>query len=375
MVSSAYAIELLKRALEIYTPSRSEAQLANLIKEKCLDDLGFEKVNIDSVGNVIATKGNGTPRILLCGHMDTVPGQIPVRIDSGFLFGRGASDAKAPLISMLLACSEFKQRGTIIFAGVVDEEGNATGIKELVKNNLSIDYAIFGEPSGIDRITISYKGRIALKLTCDVLDSAHASAPWLSKNSIEEVFEVWKLLSAEISAKYDKTDNKSKSVSLSLTEISGGSSHNVTPQKCKVTIDIRVPNGVKCLEILNHLDTSIRNISEMRKVKITYRIEDMTEAFEADHSSPLVRALSLSILDVCKVRSVLLRKTGTGDMNVLGNSLNIPVVTYGPGEPHVSHSKDEKVEIQSYLTSIEIYNRALFHTSRLHHNKTGKRTR
>lgn len=375
MVSSAYAIELLKRALEIYTPSRSEAQLANLIKEKCLDDLGFEKVNIDSVGNVIATKGNGTPRILLCGHMDTVPGQIPVRIDSGFLFGRGASDAKAPLISMLLACSEFKQRGTIIFAGVVDEEGNATGIKELVKNNLSIDYAIFGEPSGINRITISYKGRIALKLTCDVLDSAHASAPWLSKNSIEEVFEVWKLLGAEISAKYDKTDNKSNSVSLSLTEISGGSSHNVTPQKCKVTIDIRVPNGVKCLEILNHLDTSIRNISEMRKVKITYRIEDITEAFEADHSSPLVRALSLSILDVCKVRSVLLRKTGTGDMNVLGNSLNIPVVTYGPGEPHVSHSKDEKVEIQSYLTSIEIYNRALFHTSRLHHNKTGKRTR
>lgn len=374
MVSSAYAIELLKRALEIYTPSRSEAQLANLIKEKCLDDLGFEKVNIDSVGNVIATKGNGTPRILLCGHMDTVPGQIPVRIDSGFLFGRGASDAKAPLISMLLACSEFKQRGTIIFAGVVDEEGNATGIKELVKNNLSIDYAIFGEPSGINRITISYKGRIALKLTCDVLDSAHASAPWLSKNSIEEVFEVWKLLSAEISAKYDKTDNKSKSLSLSLTEISGGSSHNVTPQKCKVTIDIRVPNGVKCLEILNHLDTSIRNISEMRKVKITYRIEDITEAFEADHSSPLVRALSLSILDVCKVRSVLLRKTGTGDMNVLGNSLNIPVVTYGPGEPHVSHSKDERVEIQSYLTSIEIYNRALFHTSRLHHNKTGKRT-
>ena len=374
MVSSAYAIELLKRALEIYTPSRSEAQLANLIKEKCLDDLGFEKVNIDSVGNVIATKGNGTPRILLCGHMDTVPGQIPVRIDSGFLFGRGASDAKAPLISMLLACSEFKQRGTIIFAGVVDEEGNATGIKELVKNNLSIDYAIFGEPSGINRITISYKGRIALKLTCDVLDSAHASAPWLSKNSIEEVFEVWKLLSAQISAKYDKTDKKSNSLSLSLTEISGGSSHNVTPQKCKVTIDIRVPNGVKCLEILNHLDTSIRNISEMRKVKITYRIEDMTEAFEADHSSPLVRALSLSILDVCKVRSVLLRKTGTGDMNVLGNSLNIPVVTYGPGEPHVSHSKDEKVEIQSYLTSIEIYNRALFHTSRLHHNKTGKRT-
>lgn len=369
MISSAYAIELLKKALEIYTPSRSEAQLANLIKEKCLDDLGFEKVSIDSVGNVIATKGSGCPRILLCGHMDTVPGQIPVRIDSGFLFGRGASDAKAPLISMLLASSEFKQRGTIIFAGVVDEEGNATGIKELVKNKLSVDYAIFGEPSGIDKITISYKGRLALRLTCDVLDSAHASAPWLSKNSIEEVYEVWKMLSNEISSKYNKTDKKSEFVSLSLTEISGGSSHNVTPQKCKITIDIRVPNGVKCLEVLDSLDNSIKNISEIRKVKITYRIEDITEPFEADHSSPLVRALSLSILDVCKIRPLLLRKTGTGDMNVLGNSLKIPVVTYGPGEPHMSHTKDERVEIQSYLTSIEIYNRALFHTSRLHRNK------
>ena len=375
MISSTYAIELLKKALEIYTPSRSESQLAVLIKEKCLDDLGFERVSIDSVGNVIATKGSGEPRILLCGHMDTVPGQIPVKIDSGYLFGRGASDAKAPLIAMLLAGSEFNQSGTIIFAGVVDEEGNATGIKELVKYNLSVDYAIFGEPSGINKITVSYKGRLALRLTCDVLDSAHASAPWLSKNSIEEMYEVWRLLSYEISSRYNMTERKSESVSLSLTEISGGSSHNVTPQKCKITIDVRIPNGTKCKDVLDSLASIIKNICELRKVKITYRIEDMTEPFEADHSSPIVRALSLSILDVCKVRPLLLRKTGTGDMNVLGNSLNIPVVTYGPGEPHASHSKEEKVEIQSYLTSIDIYNRALFHTSRLHHNKRDNLTR
>ena len=70
---------------------------------------------------------------------------------------------------------------------------------------------------------------------------------------------MWKLLSNEISSKYVKTDIKSKSVSFSLTEISGGSSHNVTPQKCKITIDIRVPNGVKCLEVLDYLDNSIKN--------------------------------------------------------------------------------------------------------------------
>ncbi|MGA7043274.1 MAG: hypothetical protein WBY71_06365, partial [Nitrososphaeraceae archaeon] len=93
MISPGYAIELLKKALEQYTPSRSEASLANMIKDRCVNELGFEQVNIDSVGNVIATKGNGEPRILLCGHMDTVPGQIPVRIENGFVYGRGASDA------------------------------------------------------------------------------------------------------------------------------------------------------------------------------------------------------------------------------------------------------------------------------------------
>ncbi|HJY15735.1 MAG TPA: M20/M25/M40 family metallo-hydrolase, partial [Nitrososphaeraceae archaeon] len=229
MVSSNYAIELLKKSLNLYTPSRSEGPLANLLKDKCINELGFEQAHIDSVGNIIATKGRGYPRILLCGHMDTVPNKVPVRIENGFLYGRGASDAKAPLISMLLAASEFpKQNGTIIFAGVVDEEGNATGSKHLVKNNLDIDYAIFGEPSGIQNITISYKGRLALKLICDVLDSAHASAPWLAKNSIEEVYNFWNEIKTALNKNYEK-EKRSNSVSCCLTEILGGSSHNVTP--------------------------------------------------------------------------------------------------------------------------------------------------
>ncbi|MGH9923290.1 MAG: M20/M25/M40 family metallo-hydrolase, partial [Nitrososphaerales archaeon] len=62
MVSSAYALELLKKALELYTPSREESNLANLIAEKASSDLGFESVQTDDVGNVIATKGYGRPR-------------------------------------------------------------------------------------------------------------------------------------------------------------------------------------------------------------------------------------------------------------------------------------------------------------------------
>ena len=372
MVSPSYAVELLKKALELYTPSRSEAALANLIKDKCVNELGFEQVNIDNVGNIIATKGTGEPRILLCGHMDTVPGQVPVRIEDGHVYGRGASDAKAPLIAMLLAASEFpKQSGTVIFAGVVDEEGNATGVKQLVKSKLGVDYAVFGEPSGVENITVAYKGRLAIRLTCDVGESAHASAPWLAKNSIEEMYDFWMAIKGEIE-RVGTAENKSKSITCSLTEITGGSSHNVTPQKCKITIDIRVPTITTCDGVLRIVEMIIARVASEKGIKATYRIEDKTEPFEADHTSPLVRALLLAVIDVRNKRPMLLRKTGTGDMNVLGHNFKIPVITYGPGDPHASHTADECVNIEEYVSSIDVYGRALFHLSRLHHLKKKK---
>ena len=110
-------------------------------------------------------------------------------------------------------------------------------------------------------------------------------------------------------------------------------------------------------------------MASKKGIKTTYRIDDRTEPFEADHTSPLVRALSLSILDIRKKQPTLLRKTGTGDMNILGNAFKVPVVTYGPGDPHASHTADERIEIAEYISSIDVFSRALFHMSRLHNIK------
>ncbi|HVX02117.1 MAG TPA: M20/M25/M40 family metallo-hydrolase, partial [Nitrososphaera sp.] len=247
-----------------------------------------------------------------------------------------------------------------------DEEGNATGVKNLVKSKIGLDYAMFGEPSGIDNITIAYKGRLAIRLTCDVGDSAHASAPWLARNAIEEMHDFWRTIKAEIE-RVGTSDTKANSISCTLTEISGGSNHNVTPQKCKITIDMRIPTVTTCQSVLDTVDGVITKVAKEKGVKATYRIEDRTDPFEADHSSALVRALSLGIMDVRKKRPVLLRKTGTGDMNVLGNKFRIPVVTYGPGDPHASHTADERVNVEEYVNSIEVFSRALFHMSRIHH--------
>ena len=118
--TSRYAIKTLEKALRIYTPSLSEKALADFLADRC-DDLGFRDIHQDEVGNLIATKGSGEPKIMLCGHMDVVPGKIKVRIEGDMLHGRGASDAKAPLIAMLFAAASVgENQGTITFVGAVD---------------------------------------------------------------------------------------------------------------------------------------------------------------------------------------------------------------------------------------------------------------
>jgi [amino group carrier protein]-lysine/ornithine hydrolase len=364
-ITPRFCIKMLEKALRLYTPSLSEKPMADFLADKC-DDLSFDDIRIDEVGNLIATKGSGLPRILLCGHMDTVPGKIKVRKEGDWIYGRGASDAKAPLMAMLFAAASIQNNsGTVIFVGAVDEEGNATGIKNLVKTKLDIDYAIFGEPSGIKQVTIAYKGRIAINLKINVGNSSHASAPWLSKNAIEEsmIFteELKKVLESG-------QENKKKGMLLTatVTEITGGTSHNVTPKECNVIMDIRIPVDMNCKTVEEKISTTVQEISKKRKVEAFHSILDETEPFEAPHNSPLVRAFTLGVMDVEHSRPTLIRKTGTGDMNVIGNQLSIPVVTYGPGDPHASHTIDEKVSIDEYLRGIEVLKKTLQHLKRLH---------
>ena len=364
-VTPTFAVKTLEKALKIYTPTLREKGLADFLADKC-DDLGFSDIHTDEVGNLIATKGSGSPKILFCGHMDTVPGRIRVRKENDYLFGRGSSDAKGPLIAMLFAAASVSENDcTVIFVGAVDEEGNATGIKNLTKNKPEVDYAIFGEPSSIQKVTIAYKGRLAINLRVNVKDSAHASAPWLAKNAIEEISSVATELKNQLE---NDQEEKSKGMMLTatLTEIRGGTSHNVTPKECVATLDIRIPVDMNCNDVEEKITRIINKISSKREIEVLYSVIDETEPFEAAHNSPLVSALTLSVLDVEKKRPMLIRKTGTGDMNVIGNQLKIPVITYGPGDPHEAHTIDEKVSIDEFVKGIEILKKSLYHLKRLH---------
>ena len=96
------AVELLLETLRTYSVSTKEAKLSNLLRER-MRQRGFKNVRTDNAGNAIGEVGSGRPHVLLCGHMDTVPGFLKVRREGDRIYGRGAADAKSPMCAMISA--------------------------------------------------------------------------------------------------------------------------------------------------------------------------------------------------------------------------------------------------------------------------------
>lgn len=363
-----YALDLLVRMVEIYSPSGQEEKLGDLLSDE-MRRLGFD-VERDAIGNVIGRIGEGKPRILLCGHMDTVPGVIPVRVEDGILYGRGAVDAKGPLAAMVNAASQLVREGyvgEILVVGAIDEEGKGLGVKHLVKEGLDVDYAIFGEPTNVGAVTAGYKGSLILKITCKT-ETGHSSAPWLFDNAVEKAIEVWNLIK-DHKMPQEKPQSRFHSLSSCLRRIEGGETGSVVPSWCEMQIDMRIPPS---LTVAMLRDEALRLVDEYRAknptVWVEWEVEDYTEPYVSDKSSMLVRAFSSAIRKVRGTPMMLINKTGTGDMNVFGHATGKPTVTYGPGDSHLDHTPQEHISLKDYLDSIVMLKEALKKLYELHHS-------
>ena len=371
------AVQLLTNLLGIYSPSGEEGVISEFLGEE-MKKLGF-KVRKDTIGNLIGEAGHGELTILLCGHMDTVVGHIPLRVEKDKIYARGAVDAKGPLSAMVIAAASVAQEATfnakIIVASVVEEEATSRGIKHLIKDGISADYAIFGEPSGVGNVTIGYKGNLHLKITCET-ETGHSSTPWLYENALEKAFELWQQIKDSIPP-VETQKSPFNAVTACLTKASGGRANSVIPFKSEIHIDLRVPPQLTAAKVFSNTKKAIEKYEASNPhVKVKVSIEDSNEPFEVDKSSLLVKALSSSIRKVLGKPATLMRKTGTGDMNILGRAMKAPIVTYGPGDSHLDHTKDEHIIISEFLDSIQIYKQTLLKLFELHKNKkTGTKTK
>ena len=348
-------VGLLLKALRTYSPSTHEAKLAAFLKDE-MKKLGYKRTRIDSAGNVFGEIGGGNVKPLLCGHMDTVPGMLPVSRTKGAIRGRGAADAKSPLCALLLAGAMSPDAGvSITFAGAADEEGDGVGINKIIQTGPNFDYAVFGEPSGASRITVGYRGRVSVHVKVETT-GGHAGSSWAHRSAFDEFNSILSKLKAYEQSK-TITDDHFNSLSISPTLVAAGTYHNVIPGTCGATLDVRIPPTMRSKRAIEDIRKIALGHSDDARIELSF--DEPTEAYLADPASVLVRAFQRAILLQLKAKPSLVRKTGTGDMNTFAERKHAECVTYGPGMSKTSHTDVEMVEVKDYLGSIDVLKEAI----------------
>jgi LysW-gamma-L-lysine carboxypeptidase len=348
-------LRLLTGSIRIYSPTTHESELAKYLL-RSMRRLGYSNVRIDGAGNVLGEIGSGKPRLLLCGHMDTVPGELPLRMTRDTIYGRGAADAKSPLCALMLAGASSADSGVhVTFAGVTDEEGDGLGIGGIIRSRTRYDYAVFGEPGGASRITIGYRGRVSVHITIRT-QGGHAGSPWAHRSAFDEFSSILLRLRDYERSRTDG-DNHFNSLSISPTLVSAGTFHNVVPGLCEATLDLRIPPSIKASDAVNEVRAVASSNTTDARVEV--RAGEATEPYLVDSGSKLVRAFQRAIILRLKAKPSFIRKTATGDMNTFAQKTGTQCLTYGPGFTKTSHTDKEAVQIRDYLNSIEVLKEAI----------------
>jgi [amino group carrier protein]-lysine/ornithine hydrolase len=346
-------IRLLLDSLKVYSPSTREAAQSSFLQRR-MRALGFKNVRTDSAENAIGEIGSGRPHLLLCGHMDTVPGYITVIQKEDRIYGRGAADAKSPMCAMISAASSQRENPLhITMACVTREEGDSLGVNTRIDAGGDYDAAVFGEPGGAQRLAVGYRGRMEARLNV-ATGGGHAASSWVHKSAVDHALAIFSKMQAYERRRTERGDHY-HSVNVSLTLIRGGSYSNVIPRRCKMTLDIRIPPDLTSQTVRSEM-LGIVDDYGMQNPDAALRLdfETATEPYEAPTNSLVVRAFQRSILTTLKTRPVFTHKTGTGDMNTLAERMGIPCVTYGPGDSRLEHTDGEYVETGDYLNSIAV---------------------
>lgn len=334
------AREFLKEIVSIPSVSENEQDCAHRLA--AYFDAHDREVWIDDVGNVRAPADDS---VLLTSHIDTVPGDIPVRITDGALWGRGSVDAKGPLVAMAVAAV----RTGVSFIGVVGEEVDSRGARHVVEEGRDApDAVVNGEPSGWDGITLGYRGLLA-GTYLSTSESGHTSRP--ENNAIQDAMDWWNetehLLQSEVGGAEDSVFER---VTCKPTGIDGGTSEDGLSVEATMDVQFRVPPS--------HTVDEIREIADSQLNGGTVRWYDEVQPVMMSPRTDLARAFRVAIREQ-DGDPRLLRKTGTSDMNVFAGEWNCPMITYGPGDSDLDHAPNEHLPLSEFDRSVAVLESAI----------------
>ena len=338
-------VEFLVGLVRRYSPSGSEAAVAEYARDE-LRAAGVEAY-LDGAGNICAEIGAGECALLMLGHIDTVEGEWPVRIEDGCLHGRGSVDAKGPFAAFATALVRMADTvsGRVVLVGAVEEETLTSRGARFIVDKYRPRYCVIGEPSGWQGLTLGYKGRLFLRYHL-VSTPKHGAAP--GPSPMQRAVDYWNALRA-----YQEQVNAEKSVFYQLDLELDDVRQDATPLRTevKLTAYARLPIGLD----LAAFHARARELSADPEAAVETEVELIDDAppFLATKDNPLVQAFRRAIR-ARDGQPTLKVKTGTSDMNIVGPAWEVPILAYGPGDASLDHTPLEFLRIEEYLRSIDI---------------------
>jgi succinyl-diaminopimelate desuccinylase len=344
-------IALTAALVDIPSESRHEQLIADEIESALRDQTsGFEIVrNGDAV---LARTNLGRPsRVLLAGHIDTVPAadNLPSRLSGGELHGCGTSDMKAGdavFLHLVATVEEPKHDITLVMYDCEEIEAAANGLGRIERELpdwLHADVAILGEPTG-GYIEAGCQGTLRVVVSAKGT-RAHSARSWLGDNAIHKLGEVLSRLQAYRARNVD-IDGCTYREGLSAVRIAGGVAGNVIPDAASLTVNFRFApdRSVKqamqhVLEVFDGLDVHIEQTDGAAGALPGLAKPAAAELVEA--AGGQVRA-----------------KYGWTDVARF-SALGIPAVNFGPGDPNFAHRADERVETAQITAATDMLRRYL----------------
>ena len=340
------AQKLLVDMVSTASVSRNEGAVAELLRER-MAGLGFQS-HVDAAGNVVGEIGSGPMTIALVGHIDTVPGDLPVRVENGVLHGRGSVDAKGPFACFVVAaaraastCPGLRLR---VIGCVEEEVASSAGARFLV-DQAAPDALVIGEPSGWDGITLGYKGYLRAKIQLEG-DNSHTA------HDVRTVPAQAALLWSRLEA---------------AAETFGAGRKRAFDRLLPALLDIRC-EGDGCRQSAT-LDLSLRLPPDLPPDQAQAWLEQLVPeaniciyggvpAWSGPRTSFLHRALARGIRAEGG-QPVWKEKTGTADLNILAPAWNCPALAYGPGDAALDHRPDEHIVLEEFQAGIRVLEAAL----------------
>ena len=348
-VTPEEASNLIHDLVAITSVSRGERAAVEFLTGK-MQQLGLS-ASIDEAGNAIGIRGGAgvTRDIVLLGHIDTVPGNIPVRVEHGILHGRGSVDAKGPLAAFVCAAAQANIPTGIrlVVIGAVEEETATSKGARFAATQYQPAACFIGEPSGVNGVTLGYKGRLLAHVTAKC-ESSHSAGP--APTAAELVMDWWFAARAHAQARSEGHKRVFDQVQSRLREMSSKMEGDI--EVAQTEVGFRLPPGTGPEDFARELAL----LPESEHVSVIFR--GFEHAHQSARSDAVARALTHAIRTAGLTPAPKL-KTGTSDMNVVAPIWKCPIAAYGAGDSSLDHTPREHLILDEYLQSISVLTLAI----------------